>query len=87
MEQRQTMQKAVSDQALHCLLTECFIKIPTMSKFHPTTLKIVSEYGQEKPQSQTADKPMVSCGRATQKSRDTSKTNKTKQPALSYPSR
>ena len=39
------------------------------------TLKIVSEYDQEIPQSQTADKPMATRGRATQPSRDTRKTN------------
>ena len=49
--------------------------------------KIVSEYDQEISQSQTADKPMTSCGRATHQSRDTRKTNKAKQPALSTPSR
>ena len=38
-------------------------------------LKIVSEYDQEIPQSQTADKPMASRVRATQPSRDTRKTN------------
>ena len=37
--------------------------------------KIVSEYDQEIPQSQTADKPMALPGRATQQSRDTRKTN------------
>ena len=37
--------------------------------------KIVSEYDQEIPQSQTADKPMAPRGRATQPSRDTRKTN------------
>ena len=35
------------------------------------TSKIVSEYDQEIPQSQTADKPMAARGRATQQSRDT----------------
>ena len=34
-------------------------------------IKIVSEYGQEIPQSQTADKPVSPRGRATQQSRDT----------------
>ena len=34
-----------------------------------------SEYDQEIPQSQTADKPMASRGRATQQSRETMKTN------------
>ena len=37
--------------------------------------KIVSEYDQEIPQSQTKDKPMASRGRATQPLRDTRKTN------------
>ena len=37
--------------------------------------KKVSEYDQEIPQSQTADKPMSPRGRATQQSRDTRKTN------------
>ena len=37
--------------------------------------KIVSEYGQEIPQSLTADKPMTPRGRAAQPSRDTRKTN------------
>ena len=48
--------------------------------------KIVSEYDQEIIQSQIADKPVASLGRATQQSRDTRKTNKAKQPALSSPS-
>ena len=39
------------------------------------TLKTVSEYDQEIPQSQTADNPMASRGRAAQPSRDTRKTN------------
>ena len=38
--------------------------------------KIVSEYDQELPQSQTADNPMVPRGSATQPSRDTRKTIK-----------
>ena len=37
--------------------------------------KIVSEYDQEKLQSQTEDKPMAPRGRATQQSRATRKTN------------
>ena len=45
--------------------------------------KIVSEDDQEIPQLQTADKPVASLGRTTQQSRDTRKTNKAKQPALS----
>ena len=38
-------------------------------------LKIVSEYDQEIPQSQTADNPMAPRGRAAQPSPDTRKTN------------
>ena len=49
--------------------------------------KKVSEYDQEIPQSQTADKLMAPRGRATQQSRDISKTNQAKQPALPSPSR
>ena len=39
------------------------------------TKKIVSEYDQEIPQSQTADNPMAPRGRAAQPSQDTKKTN------------
>ena len=42
------------------------------------------EYVQEIPQSKTAENSMVPRGKAT--SRDTGKTNKAKQPALSTPS-
>ena len=48
--------------------------------------KIVSEYDQEIPQSQTTDNPLAPRGRAAQPSRDTRKT-KAKQPALSSASR
>ena len=37
--------------------------------------KIVSEYDQEIPQSQTADNPVAARGSATQPSQDTRKTN------------
>ena len=46
-----------------------------------------SEYDQEIPQSQSADKPVASRGRATQQLRDTRKIKKAKQPALSSPPR
>ena len=49
--------------------------------------KIVSEYDQEIPQSQTADNPAAPRGRAAQPPRDTRKTNQAKQSALSSPSR
>ena len=39
-----------------------------------STTKIVREYDQEIPQSQTADNPMAPRGRAAQPSRDTRKT-------------
>ena len=42
--------------------------------FMPTP-KLVSEYDQEKPQSQTADNPEAPRGRATQPPRDTRETN------------
>ena len=40
-----------------------------------TRTKIVSEYDQEIPQSQTADNPVAPRGRAAQPPRDTRKTN------------
>ena len=46
-----------------------------------------SEYDQEIPQSQTADNPKAPRGRATQSSRDTRKTKKAKQLAISSPLR
>ena len=49
--------------------------------------KIVSEYDQEIPQSQTVDKPKAPRGRATQQLQDTMRTNQAKQPALSSLSR
>ena len=46
-----------------------------------------SEYDQEIPQSQTANKPTALRGSATQQPRDTRKTMKAKQPPLSSPPR
>ena len=43
-------------------------------QFEPRS-KIVSEYDQEIPQSQTADNPVAPRGRAAQPSQDTRKTN------------
>ena len=48
---------------------------------------IVSEYDQEIPQTQTADKPMATQGRATQQSKDIRKTNQANQPVISAQSR
>ena len=50
--------------------TACLVVNPIM-----VGKKIVSEYDQEIPQSQTADNPMAPRGRAAQPSRDTRKTN------------
>ena len=47
-------------------------KVPILGIFFS---KIVSEYDQEIPQSQTADNPVAPRGRAAQPSRDTRKTN------------
>ena len=59
----------------NCCILSCYIFLP----------KIVSDYDQEIPQSQTADNPMTPRGRATQLSRDTRKKNQAKQPALFLP--
>ena len=61
--------------------------MPTTGVIQYLPVKKRSEYDKEIPQSQTADKPLASLGRATQQSRDTMKTNKVKQQALSSPSR
>ena len=61
-------------------------KIPSFQMSPLDSIKN-SEYDQEVPQSQTADNPVAPRGRAAQPSRDTRKTNKAKQPALSSPSR
>ena len=45
-------------------------------------IKIVREYDQKIPQSQTADNPLAQRGRADQPPRDTKKTNQAKQSAL-----
>ena len=47
----------------------------TTSRYLDDIFKIVSEYDQEIPQSQTADNPVAPRGRAPQPSRDTRKTN------------
>ena len=52
-----------------------FIDIVRLSLISEGTLKIVSEYDQEIPQSQTADNPVAPRGRAAQPSRDARKTN------------
>ena len=49
------------------------------------TLKIVSEYDQEIPQSQTADNPMAPRGRATQPSRDRGEEKLTKAISSLFP--
>ena len=52
----------------------CGFKQKDFSCF-PIYKKIVSEYDQEIPQSQTADNPVAPRGRAAQPSQDTRKTN------------
>ena len=47
--------------------------------------KIVSEYDQEIPQSQTVDKPMAPRGKATHTTRDTRKTNLSKATRSLFP--
>ena len=82
-------------QASRCqqaFLKPCLVNLiskdtnPVFSIFHMQT-KIVSEYDQEIPQSQTSDNHVAPRGRAAQPSRDTRKTTEAKQPALSSPSR
>ena len=52
------------------------IKLVSLVYFASSAIpKIVSEYDQEIPQSQTADNPVAPRGRAAQPSRDTRKTN------------
>ena len=46
-----------------------------LTKIQNNFTKIVSEYDQEIPQSQTADNPLAPRGRVAQPSRDTRKTN------------
>ena len=50
----------------------CILYSEAYLRKHP---KKVNEYDQEIPQSQTADNPVASRGRAAQPSRDTRKTN------------
>ena len=57
------------------LMCEVNIDSKCCCKTHSPTSKIVSEYDQEIPQSQTADNPVAPRGRAAQPSRDTRKTN------------
>ena len=74
-------------QACHRRM-QCFLStVPFTLLSNNLSPKIVSEYDQEIPQSQTADNPVAPLGRAAQPSRDTRKTNQAKQPALSSPSR
>ena len=54
------------------IIMRCVIKV--IKGLH-CTVKIVSEYDQEIPQSQTADNPVAPRGRAAQPSRDTRRTN------------
>ena len=55
--------------------TSFFVFVETSHLSLLCNTKIVSEYDQEIPQSQTADNPMALRGRAAQPSRDTRKIN------------
>ena len=50
-------------------------RLPGVRTVYHKQTKIVSEYDQEIPQSQTADNPVAPRGRAAQPSRDNRKTN------------
>ena len=63
---------AGTDQSVHL---RSLISVFDISKLEGLVLKIVSEYDEEIPQAQTADKPMAPRGRATQQPRDARKTN------------
>ena len=65
----------------------CFMGFGTIRNAKSLEQRCSIFENQEIPQSQTANKPMVPRGRATQQSQDTRKTNYAKQPALSSPSR
>ena len=53
---------AGTDQSVHL---RSLISVFDISKLEGLVLKIVSEYDEEIPQTQTADKPMAPRGRAT----------------------
>ena len=57
------------------MLNLALTAIKAAAKHNIIMPKIVSEYDQEIPQSQTADKPVTPRGRAAQPSRGTKKTN------------
>ena len=65
------------------LYSKTCLKRPLKKKTKKRFSKIVGEYDQEIPQSQTTDNPNAPQGRAAQPSRDRRKTNQAKQPALS----
>ena len=84
--------KNVEPDALKKWKINTFKIIDTLISFysrntHLLPPKIVSEYDQEIPQSQTADNPVAPRGRDAQPSRDIRHTNQAKQPALSSSSR
>ena len=55
--------------------TQVLIKVSQKGTYGQLATKIVSEYDQEIPQSQTSDYSVAPRGRAAQPSRDTRKTN------------
>ena len=63
---------ASSESETKVIENSCFLSEAILCRDYA---KIVSEYDQEIPQSQTADYPVAPPGRAAQPSRDTRKTN------------
>ena len=61
-----------NSQIVNAMVSIC---VSADSQVSSLDTKIVSEYDQEIPQSQTADNPVTPRGRAAQTSRDTTKTN------------
>ena len=84
------MKDKLSKETSSLLLIKMIAELKGHKAMHKIKLNkhrhIVSEYDQEIPQSQTADKFMAPQGRATQQPHDTRGTNKAKQPAFSSPS-
>ena len=67
--------KTTLNRSYILVATYTFAPPPPVQKVNIALTKIVSEYDQEIPQSQTADNPMAPRGRAAQPSRDTRTTN------------
>ena len=71
----QTNQQYCEEETQNILGLDCILLYMKSKISNSFFLKIVSEYDQEIPQSQTADNPAAPRGRAAQPSQDTRKTN------------